>query len=129
MAYKLTHGTMIVRMADNAFIPPDPANRDYAEFLAWQEEGNTPEPADPLPPEAASRVRLPKLTLVDRLDKAGKLDAALAALGTGKQRIRWDASNAVDPANPDVRALLTAVVGADQVDVFLAPETPAEAAI
>ena len=36
----------IKRTADNAFIPFDPQNRDYAEYLAWLAEGNTPEPAD-----------------------------------------------------------------------------------
>ena len=49
MTYQLTNGDTILRLADNAFIPPDPANRDYAEFLAWVEKGNTPEPA-PAPP-------------------------------------------------------------------------------
>ena len=38
--------TCIKRIADNAFIPFDPANRDYAEYLKWLEEGNTPLPAD-----------------------------------------------------------------------------------
>lgn len=75
----------------------------------------------------AERVRLPKLTLIDRIDKAGKLDMAIAALGTGKQKIRWDASSAVDPENEDVRALLKAI-GCD-VEEMLAPETAAEAAI
>ena len=36
----------IKRLADNAFIPLDPANMDYQEFLRWKEEGNEPLPAD-----------------------------------------------------------------------------------
>ena len=36
----------IKRLADNAFIPLDPANTDYQEFLRWKSEGNEPLPAD-----------------------------------------------------------------------------------
>lgn len=36
----------IKRLADNAFIPFDPANTDYAEYLRWLEAGNVPLPAD-----------------------------------------------------------------------------------
>jgi hypothetical protein len=47
--YKNAEGNLanaILRIADNAFIPFDPANTDYQAYLKWLEEGNTPEPAD-----------------------------------------------------------------------------------
>jgi hypothetical protein len=36
----------IKRIADNSYIPFDPANTDYQEYLKWVAEGNTPLPAD-----------------------------------------------------------------------------------
>jgi hypothetical protein len=37
---------MVLRLSDNAFIPFDPANTDYQEYLKWVAEGNEPLPPD-----------------------------------------------------------------------------------
>ena len=40
--------TCVKRIADNAFIPFDPANTDYQEYLRWLAEGNEPLTAENL---------------------------------------------------------------------------------
>jgi len=67
IAYQGAILSAVIRTTDNACIPADPANADYAAFLQWLAEGNTPEPADPLPEPAP---------IVDPLDK---LQAFLAS--------------------------------------------------
>lgn len=36
----------VLRMQDEAYIPNDPANRDYQDFLTWLAAGNIPDPPD-----------------------------------------------------------------------------------
>lgn len=45
-AYKLISATLVKRIADDAFIPFNEGNRDYQQYLAWLQAGNTPDPAD-----------------------------------------------------------------------------------
>jgi len=71
--YQLTTGDTILRLADNAFIPPDPANTDYAAYLEWVAAGNEPDPA-PVPPPA------PVLTPAEKLAASGLTVAELKEL-------------------------------------------------
>jgi hypothetical protein len=48
--YQLTATDSIIRTEDGACIPADPANRDYAEYLKWVEDGGVADPYVP-PPE------------------------------------------------------------------------------
>jgi hypothetical protein len=48
MTYTLTADlNTIIRDEDGAFIPFDPDNIDYQDYLAWLDEGNEPTPATP----------------------------------------------------------------------------------
>jgi hypothetical protein len=49
MTYQLTQGDTILRTIDGSFIPPDPANTDYQQYLEWVSQGNEPLPPDPIP--------------------------------------------------------------------------------
>jgi len=71
--YQLTDNTTILRLADNAFIPADTANVDYAAYLTWLEAGNTPDPA----PEPVAPV---PLTPAEKLAASGLTVTELKAL-------------------------------------------------
>jgi hypothetical protein len=49
---------MIQRDEDGAFVPFDPDNMDYQDYLAWLDEGNQPYPVQgdptPLPSDASN---------------------------------------------------------------------------
>lgn len=54
--YQFTQTDIVVRLADMASIPNDPANMDRAEFEAWIATGNVPEPYVPPPPPVPTAI-------------------------------------------------------------------------
>lgn len=63
--FKLNLNGGVIRKSDNAFIPADPANADYAAFLKWQADGGVPDQADALP---LSAINAPVLTDIEALE-------------------------------------------------------------
>jgi hypothetical protein len=54
--YRLTAFPDVIRTADGATIPADPANRDRIEYEQWLADGGVPDPyvpPDPPPPDPA----------------------------------------------------------------------------
>lgn len=103
--YKLTKQSSVTRLADGASIPADPGNSDYAAYLQWLSEGNTPEPyvEPPLPIPAVVTMRQARLALLG----AGLLDdveAVIASAGREAQ-IEWEYASVVERSNPVIAAV------------------------
>lgn len=110
--YALTAQSNIIRRkADNAFIPADPRNADYAAYLAWIGQGNapdayTPPPASPV--AAVSRFQAKAALLAAGL--LPQVETLMAAASTpAVAKLAWAEALEFQRASPTIAAMATAL--------------------
>lgn len=122
--YALTASASIIRRkADNAFIPADPRNADYADYLAWVEQGNTPDPCvePPVVVTAVSRFQAKAALLAAGL--LPKIEALMASPATpAVAKLAWAEALEFQRSSPTIAAMATALGLSDQQidDLFIA---------
>ena len=111
--YQLTNSINIARLSDSAHIPADPANTDYAQYLQWLAEGNTPLPADPLPPPPPKQfTSLEYLALFTESEQLAVVSATMAVPQVKLWYDKMLAAGYVTSADSRTEGGLVALVGA-----------------
>lgn len=113
--YQLTNNSTILRLADSASIPADPANTDYAQYLQWLAEGNTPLPyAEPPTPLPTVVTMVQARLALNQLDLLEPVEIAISALPRAAQ-IEWEFRATVQRDSGLVQALAVGLQLSEQM--------------
>lgn len=106
MNYQLTQIDGFVQViGTDAYIPADPANSDYAAYLTWLAEGNTPEPYVAPPPAPVTCITSRQARLA--LNAAGLLPTVNAAVAASSEQVKieWEYAQELERDWPTLLAL------------------------
>jgi hypothetical protein len=121
--YKLTNNDYILR-DDGWFIPQSLDNTDYQQYLAWLEEGNTPEPYVPPPPPIPTTVtRFQALAVLAQADYLDTIWTYIDALPRSDiTRLAFENATEWERTSPTLATLATMLsLTSEQVDdLFIA---------
>lgn len=104
--YRLTNGSEVLRIADGAVIPADPANTDYKRYQAWVTAGNRAAPYVASVPQSVTPLQASRALLL-----AGLLDDVEAAIAIADRetQLAWQKATAVERNSPFVAKLAAAL--------------------
>lgn len=109
--YRLTDSpSIIVRIADDAHIPADPANTDWQAYQRWLDAGNEPEPYQPPEPVPQSVTRFQARAALHLAGLLPQVEALMSDPATDPPaRIAWQDAQEFRRQSPTVLAMAQAL--------------------